>query len=35
MLLDVEELYPWFLWPALACLVLSIGLSTTRLREVP
>ena len=35
VLLDVEELYPWFLWPALACLVLSVGLSTTRLREVP
>ena len=35
VLLDVEELYPWFLWPALACLVFSIGLSTTRLREVP
>ena len=35
VLLDVEELYPWALWPALACLVLSIALSTTRLREVP
>ncbi|MDT0632398.1 VWA domain-containing protein [Rubrivirga sp. S365] len=35
VLLDVRELYPWFLWPALACLVLSVGLSTTRLREVP
>lgn len=35
VLLDVEELYPWLLWPALGCLVLSIALSTTRLREVP
>ena len=35
VLLDVEELYPWALWPALACLLLAVGLSTTRLREVP
>ncbi|PAP78539.1 VWA domain-containing protein [Rubrivirga marina] len=35
VLLDVEERYPLFLWPALACLVASIALSTTRLREVP
>mgnify|MGYP003146879277 CR=1 FL=1 len=35
VLLDVEELYPWALWPALACLLLSVALSTTRLREVP
>lgn len=35
VLLDVRELYPWFLWPALGCLLLAIGLSTTRLREVP
>lgn len=35
VLLDVEELYPWLLWPALGCLALAIGLSTTRLREVP
>ena len=33
--LDVEERYPLFLWPALACLLLSVALSTTRLREVP
>lgn len=35
VLLDVEELYPWFLWPALACLAAAVALSTTRLREVP
>ena len=35
VLLDVEERYPWALWPALVCLLMSIGLSTTRLREVP
>lgn len=35
VLLDVEERYPWFLWPALACLVAAVALSTTRLREVP
>lgn len=35
VLLDVEEKYPWALWPALACLVAAIALSTTRLREVP
>ena len=35
VLLDVEERYPWFLWPALGCLLLAVGLSTTRLREVP
>lgn len=35
VLLDVEERYPLFLWPALACLLLAVGLSTTRLREVP
>ena len=35
VLLDVEELYPRFLWPALACLLLAVALSTTRLREVP
>ena len=35
VLLDVEELYPWFVWPALACLLLAVGLTTTRLREVP
>ncbi|WP_412062147.1 vWA domain-containing protein [Rubrivirga sp. IMCC45206] len=35
VLLDVEELYPWALWPALACLLLAVALSTSRLREVP
>lgn len=35
VLLDVEDLYPWLLWPALGCLLLSVALSTTRLREVP
>ncbi len=35
VLLDVNELYPWLLWPAFACLVLSVVLGTTRLREVP
>ncbi|MGB3542050.1 vWA domain-containing protein [Rubrivirga sp.] len=35
VLLDVEERYPWALWPALICLVAAIALSTTRLREVP
>ena len=33
--LDVTERYPWALWPALGCLALAIGLSTTRLRRVP
>ncbi len=35
VLLDVEERYPWALWPALLCLVAAVALSTTRLREVP
>ncbi len=35
VLLDVEERYPLFLWPALACLLAAVALSTTRLREVP
>ena len=35
VLLDVEELYPWLLWPALGCLLLAVAFSTTRLREVP
>ena len=35
VLLDVEERYPWFLWPALLCLAAAVALSTTRLREVP
>ena len=35
VLLDVEERYPLFLWPALLCLVAAVALSTTRLREVP
>ena len=35
VLLDVEERYPLFLWPALVCLLAAVALSTTRLREVP
>ncbi len=35
VLLDVEERYPLFLWPALLCLVGAVVLSSTRLREVP
>ena len=35
VLLDVEERYPWALWPALLCLAASVILSSTRLREVP
>ena len=35
VLLDVEERYPWALWPALGCLLLAVVLGTTRLREVP
>jgi len=33
--LDVDERYPLALWPALACLLLAVTLSATRLREVP
>ncbi|MEO0558916.1 MAG: VWA domain-containing protein [Bacteroidota bacterium] len=33
--LDVDERYALALWPALACLLLAVALSTTRLREVP
>ncbi|HLT46124.1 MAG TPA: VWA domain-containing protein [Rubricoccaceae bacterium] len=32
---DVAERFAWFLGPALACLALSVLLSTTRLRRVP
>ena len=35
VLLDVEERYPLFLWPALLCLLAAVALTTTRLREVP
>ena len=35
VLLDVEELYPWALWPALLCLVAAAALADTRLRRVP
>jgi Ca-activated chloride channel family protein len=35
VLLDVEELYPWALWPALLCLAAAAVLSDTRLRRVP
>lgn len=32
---EYEELYPYFLWPAFAFLLLEILLSTTRLRQMP
>jgi Ca-activated chloride channel family protein len=35
VLLDVEERYTWFLWPALGLLLLEMLLSSTRLRRVP
>lgn len=35
VLLDVEERFAWFLWPALILLALEILLSSTRLRRVP
>ena len=33
--LDYRELYPWLLWPALACLLLEMGLGETVLRKLP
>ena len=33
--LDYHELYPWLLWPALALLLLEIGLGETVLRKLP
>ncbi len=35
VLLDVEELYMWALWPALLCLLAASVLASTRLRRVP
>ncbi len=35
VLLDVEELYRWALWPALLCLLAASVLASTRLRRVP
>lgn len=32
---DVEERYAWFLWPALAVILLNVLLVNTRLRRVP
>jgi Ca-activated chloride channel family protein len=33
--LDYRELYPWLLWPALAVLLIEIGLAETKLRKLP
>ncbi len=33
--LDYRELYPWLAWPAMALLLLEIGLSETVLRKLP
>lgn len=33
--LDYTELYPWLVWPALALLLLEIGLAETVLRKLP
>jgi hypothetical protein len=33
--LDYREAYPWLLWPALALLLLEIGLGETVLRKLP
>jgi len=33
--LDYHELYPWLAWPAMALLLLEIGLSETVLRKLP
>ena len=33
--LDYRELYPWLAWPALALLLLEIGLAETKLRKLP
>ncbi|MBM3891103.1 MAG: VWA domain-containing protein, partial [Verrucomicrobia bacterium] len=31
----MQELFPWFVWPGLALLLVEIGLSQTRLRKLP
>ena len=31
----MRELFPWFVWPGLALLLVEIGLSQTRLRKLP
>jgi Ca-activated chloride channel family protein len=33
--LDYREAYPWLVWPALALLLLEIGLGETVLRKLP
>jgi Ca-activated chloride channel family protein len=33
--LDYREMYPWLLWPALALLLLEVGLGETLLRKLP
>jgi Ca-activated chloride channel family protein len=33
--LEYREAYPWFLWPALAFLLLEVGLGETVLRKLP
>jgi Ca-activated chloride channel family protein len=33
--LDYRELYPWLLWPALALVLVEIGLAETVLRKLP
>src|SRR5262249_54091651 len=33
--LDYRELYPWLAWPALAILLLEVGLGETVLRKLP
>ena len=33
--LDSRELYPWLLWPALALLLVEVGLAETVLRKLP
>jgi Ca-activated chloride channel family protein len=33
--LDYREVYPWLLWPALALLLLEVGLGETVLRKLP
>jgi Ca-activated chloride channel family protein len=31
----MQELFPWFIWPGLALLLVEIGLGQTRLRKLP
>ena len=33
--LDYRELYPWLVWPALALVLVEIGLGETLLRKLP